>query len=85
MSLDDVITLDEAADIAGRQPVSLRRAAGLGKLEARRIGAGGSTIWITTREALSAYMAYVASAAWSRQPQHRRKRAHRRRRGVRVD
>ena len=73
IELDDIITLDEAAEIAGRQPVSMRRAAGLGKLDARRIGDGGSAIWITTRPAVAAYLAYVASVSWAQQPQHRKR------------
>lgn len=84
--LDDVIDLDTAAEIAGRQPVTMRRAAALGKLEARRVGRGSRATWVTTHEAVSAYIAYVADAAWSRQPQRtavpgghpRRKRRRRR-------
>lgn len=83
--LDDIIGLEEAAEIAGRQPVSMRRAAALGKLDARRIGTPGRAYWITTRAAVSDYLAYVASVAWSRQPQrqprpggHPRKRRRRR-------
>ena len=77
MTLDDIIGMDEAGEIAGRQPVSMRRAAALGKLDARRIGAS----WVTTREAVSEYLAYIASAAWAQQPQRvRRPGGHRRRR-----
>ena len=82
--LDDILTLDEAAEIAGRQPVSMRRAAALGKLDARRIGEGGSAIWITTRPAVAAYIAYVASVSWAQQPQNRRRQHRRRPRGVPV-
>jgi len=81
MSLDDVISLEEAGDISGRAAVSMRRAAALGTLEARRVGG----TWVTTREAVSAYMAYVASLQWQSIPQrmskpggHARKRGRRR-------
>lgn len=73
--LDDVIGLDEAADITGRAPVTLRRAASLGRLRAKKIGRPGSDgsssrqLWITTREALSDYLAYVAAEAWQSVPQ----------------
>jgi hypothetical protein len=85
VNLEDIIGLEEAAEIAGRQPVSMRRAAALGKLDARRIGTPGRAYWITTREAVSEYLAYVASASWAQQPQrmtrpggHQRKRRRRR-------
>lgn len=62
---DDPIGLTEAAEIAGRAEVSLRRAAALGTLEATKIG----TSWMTTRAAISAYMALVASREWQSVPQ----------------
>lgn len=81
VNLEDVIGLEEAAEIAGRQPVSMRRAAALGKLNARRIGSGGHAVWVTTREDVSRYLAYIAGAAWAQQPQRvRRPGGHRRRR-----
>lgn len=73
--LDDVIGLDEAADIAGRAAVSLRRAASIGRLRAKkvgRVGADGSAsrqLWITTRQAVSEYLAYVAAEEWQAVPQ----------------
>lgn len=77
--LDDVVTLDEAAEIAGRSPVTMRTAAGRGKLRARKVGNPPHDVWITTRGAVSEYLAYVAEAAWYRQPQVI---AQRRRRGL---
>lgn len=71
--LDDLLTLDEAADIAGRAAVSLRRAAVNGRLRARRFGTEPRTVWITTRQAVSEYLAYVAAAAWHAQPQVNRR------------
>lgn len=72
--LAEVLTLDEAAELAGRAPVTLRRAAVLGRLAARRIGAGGQrAVWITTREAVAEYLAYVARAGWAHQPQAQRR------------
>jgi hypothetical protein len=73
--LDELITLDEAGEIIGRAPVSLREAARKGKLRARRMGTGPGSVWITTRADVAEYQAYVADVAWSRQPQHRRPRA----------
>jgi hypothetical protein len=84
MTLDDIISLDEAAEIAGRQPVSMRRAAAIGKLDARRIGQPGRALWVTTREAVSEYLAYVASVAWAAQPRTRARRSKRRARRPRA-
>lgn len=74
IELDDIISLDEAGEIAGRAPSSLRRAAALGKLEARRVGTPGRAYWVTTRAAVAAYLAYVASVSWTQQPQRKARR-----------
>jgi len=72
--LDDVITLEEAAELCGRAEVTLRGAAARGRLRARRLGRGGQrSLWITTRDAVAEYQAWVASSSWSRQPQYRRR------------
>lgn len=79
LDLDDVITLDEAGEIAGRAPVSLRRAAEIGTLVARKIGrpgprdSSGRQLWITTRGHVSEYMAYVAAEQWQALPQRARR------------
>lgn len=74
MTLDDVLTLDEAADVSGRAAVTLRRAASLGRLEARRIGRGGTrSVWITTRDAISDYLALMAAKEWESIPQRQRR------------
>lgn len=61
--LGAVIDLNEAAEIAGRAPVTMRRAAERGTLDARKVGGGGGSrqLWITTRDAVARYVAYVAS------------------------
>lgn len=79
IDLDDVVTLDEAAEISGRAPVSLRRAAELGTLTARKIGrpgpreSSGRQLWITTRGHVADYIAYVASEQWQASPQRARR------------
>ena len=70
--LDDLLTLEEAAEIIGRAAVSLREAARKGKLRARLIGRAQHGVWVTTRADVSEYQALVAETAWSRQPQYRR-------------
>lgn len=72
-ALEDVITLDEAAEISGRAPVSLRAAAARGRLEAKRVGQGPGAVWITTRDAIAYYMADVASRHPESVPQHLRR------------
>ena len=67
--LDDILTMDEAGEIANRAPVSMRTAATRGKLRARKVGRPPHDVWITTRQAVSEYLAYVAQSAWYRQPQ----------------
>jgi hypothetical protein len=69
VNFDDLISLDQAAEIAGRAPVTMRRAADIGKLDAKLIGTGPRAVWVTTHDAVSAYLAYVASAAWANRPQ----------------
>lgn len=81
MSLDEIISMEEAAEISGRAPVSMRAAAARGRLDARRIGKGPRAVWVTTREAVSEYVAMIAAAQWARQPQaQRRPGGHQRRR-----
>ena len=56
LDLRDLLSLDEAARIMGRSPVTLRWAARQGKLDARRVGRD----WVTTLDAVSRYMAFHA-------------------------
>lgn len=58
MTLDDLIGIDEAAELFGRTPDALRKAAQRGRLEAVRIGPFGT--WVTTRQHVAAYVASVA-------------------------
>lgn len=67
MMPDEAIALSEAADIAARSPVALRRAAASGALEATKVG----KTWVTTRRALAAYMAYVSQQGWMLDPARR--------------
>lgn len=53
LDLQDLITLEEAAEIVGRSPVTLRQAVGRGRLDAVKIG----KTWITTHDAVSLYVA----------------------------
>ena len=78
--LDDLLDMIEAGELAGRQAVTMRSAAELGRLEARRFGTGPRAVWVTTRGAVSEYLAYVAAAAWTQQPQRVRRPGSRRRR-----
>jgi len=79
IDLDDIIGLEEAGEISGRAEVTMRRAAALGTLEAKRIG----TTYVTTREAVARYMAYVAANAWQSVPQRMAKPGGHARRGRR--
>ena len=54
MDLDDALSLDEAARLLNRSPVTLRWAARTGVLRARRIGRD----WVTTRDAVAVYAAW---------------------------
>jgi len=49
--LDDIISLDEAARILGRSPVTLRWAARTGRLTAKRVGRD----WVTSHDAVVEY------------------------------
>lgn len=69
IELDDVIGMEEAGEIAGRAAVTMRRAADVGTLEAKRIGVGPRAVWVTTREAVARYISYVATHAWQSVPQ----------------
>lgn len=73
-ALDELLTMEEAAEIASRAPNTMRSAAARGTLRARRFGRAPHDLWITDRQAVSEYLAYVASAAWHRQPQVMRQR-----------
>lgn len=59
MTLDDVVTMDEAAEAIGRTPHAMRKAAQRGTLEARRLPVGGRGVWITTHDAAARYAARV--------------------------
>ena len=54
--LSDLLSLEEAARLAGRSPITLRWAARDGKLYAHRVGQD----WVTTGEAVATYMAFRA-------------------------
>ena len=55
LDLADLITLEEAAEMVGRSPVTLRQAVIRGRLEAVKVG----KTWITTHDAVSLYVATV--------------------------
>lgn len=94
IDLADVIGMVEAGELSGRAPSTMRRAAELGTLEAKRIGEGRRRpVWVTTRQAVSAYVADIASRAYHSVPQRqarpggqprpsRRTRLRRKRRGA---
>lgn len=65
MRLDDVVSLDEAAERFGRQPEAFRKAAQRGTLEAKRVT---PRCWVTTYELAAAYVARVAVARPVRRP-----------------
>ena len=64
MNLDDVVSLEEAAEALGRSPEAFRKAAQRGTLEARHVGRQ----WITTRDAAARYVAGVQSRRRLRRP-----------------
>jgi hypothetical protein len=71
MELSAVLTLEEAAELVGRSPTTLRDAALRGRLEARRIGDDYRGLWITTEAAVAAY---IASTREARRPRPRPRR-----------
>lgn len=62
--LDDIISLEDAADQLGRSPEAMRKAAQRGTLVARRVGRQ----WITTREHAVRYVAGVQTRRRLRRP-----------------
>jgi hypothetical protein len=63
--LDDVLSMAEAADLIGRTPGAMSKAAYRGTLEAKLVH--GKT-WITTRTAVTRYAARVAAQRRVRKP-----------------
>lgn len=60
--VDDILTMQEAAEIAGRTPDAMRKACQRGKLDGKRVGgADHRGTWVTTRAALTEYMAWSRS------------------------
>jgi hypothetical protein len=59
IDLDGLLSLDEAADIVGRSPTTLRWAARTGNLPAKRLGRD----WVTTHESVAYYAAMHARGA----------------------
>lgn len=78
--LDELLSLDEAAEIAGRAPVTLRAAIARGKLDGRKVG----DAWVTSRPAVSDWLAYLAAQPWTRRGMPRPARPPRRRVARRV-
>lgn len=78
-ALDELISLADAAEIAGRAPQTVRQAMASGKLDGRNMGGA----WVTTRAAVSDWLAYLAVAPWRgriaepRRPQPKRRVARR--------
>ncbi len=61
IDLDEIITLQEAGEIVGRSPETLKKACQRGNLRAKKVGgADHRSTWITTRSALEEYI------VWSR-------------------
>ncbi len=63
MTLDDVVTLAEAAETFGRSQASFQKAAYRGALEAKLVG---PRVYITTREAAAVYVARVTARRLAR-------------------
>lgn len=63
--LDDVLSIEEAAELIGRTPGAMRKAAQRGTLEAKRVG---PRYYVTTREAVVTYAARVAASRRLRRP-----------------
>lgn len=64
----ELLSIAEAARIAGLYPSSLTRAARIGTLEATKVGARA---WVVTREALALYLAYVSQRGWTSERRRR--------------
>ena len=60
LELDDIISSDEAAEIAGKTPAAIRKALQRGSLRGKQLGRQ----WVTTRDELSRWLAWT--------PVHRR-------------
>lgn len=55
MEAEELISLAEAAALAGMHPAHLRKLAERGQLDARKIG----RMWVTTQRAIEAYLGDV--------------------------
>ena len=64
MTIDDVVSIADAAEALGRDPAAFRKAAERGTLDAKRIG----NSWATTHEAAASYVARVAAGRRLRRP-----------------
>ena len=59
--LDDILSLEEAARMLNRSPITLRWAAQTGRLPAKKLGRD----WVTTRDSVRWYAAFYRRG-WSR-------------------
>ena len=59
--LDDILSLDEAARMLERSPITLRWAAQTGRLRAKKVGRD----WVTTRDSVLWYATFHRRG-WSR-------------------
>ena len=69
--LDDILSLDEAARMLGRSPITLRWAAQTGRLPAKKLGRD----WVTTRDSVLWYQAShlrITERDFRRPPRRRR-------------
>lgn len=62
MSVDDILDMTEAAELAENTPGAMRKAAQRGTLPAKRVGgADNRATWVTTRQAVEEYIAAVTA------------------------
>lgn len=69
-TIDDlgIVTVPEAAALLGVTPGALAKAARLGLLPARKVGAGRRAVWITTTEDAARYRAEHSDDRRRRRP-----------------
>lgn len=69
MSLDELVTTAEAAELSGRTPDAIKRAMYRGRLPGKKIGGG----WVTTKRDLTEYIGEMNRRSRRGEKKHVRK------------